>query len=199
MRNLALAPDASFHASFDWNAGDLPISLPWRSTRWRYVVPSLWIFGCFAWISLAKMETPGNIAVIPYALLFIGLPALLAIAAAWWVMQLVRGRVNGSFVVREDRLEWQFETESDGDRLADCSRFTLAGKRGYEARIEWEVDRDGDDGLPGWPRWVAGLSRLAGDGSGRMLLARDAGLDHGDLESLCKLLNQLREEAAAHR
>ena len=75
MRNLALAPDASFHATFDWNAGDLPISLPWRSTRWRYVVPSLWIFGCFAWISLAKMETPGNIAVVPYALLFIGLPA----------------------------------------------------------------------------------------------------------------------------
>lgn len=193
MRNVALAPDASFHASFQWNRADLPITLAWRSSRWRLAVPALWIAGCLAWVWLMNMRTPTNIAVIPYALLFIGLPALLAAAAVWWVTQLVRGRTSGSLQIHDDRVDWQFAGDAEFDLLADCSRFRLTGKSGHEDAIHWEVGED--EILPGWPRWVA---RLFG-GGGRILLARDVGLDHGDLDSLCKLLNQLREEAMAHR
>jgi hypothetical protein len=193
MRNIALADDASFQSSFHWNQADLPITLAWRSSRWRFAVPGLWIVGCLAWVWLVNMETPTNVAVVPYALLFIGLPALLATAAVWWVRQLMLRRTSGSVVVHDNGLEWRYEDDADMDLFGDCSRFILAGKRGQESAIEWEVGED--DVLPGWPRWVA---RLFG-GSGRILLAKDVGLDHGDLDSLCKLLNQLREEAVAHR
>lgn len=199
MRNLALAPDASFQSSFHWNKADLPITLVWRSTHWRYVVPGLWLSGCLAWVWLVNMQTPGSIAVIPYALLFIGLPLLLVLAAGWWVMQLMRGRVAGKLVIHDDRIEWDFESESDSDQLADCGRFAVAGKRDLDLRIAWDVTDADEDEFAGWPRWTLRLLRLAWSSSDRDLYARDLGLERGDLESLCKLLNQLRDEAAARR
>ena len=71
--------------------------------------------------------------------------------------------------------------------------FALAGKGNFDARIEWSTAGSWDAGNGGWPRW---MKRLAPD---RTLYARDLGLDRAGLESLCKLLNQLREEAAAQR
>ena len=66
----------------------------------------------------------------------------------------------------------------------------ITGKRAFDARIEWNTASSWDSG-DGWPRW---MRRFAPD---RTLYARDAGLDRGELESLCKLLNQLREAARA--
>ncbi len=82
---------------------------------------------------------------------------------------------------------------SNVDLLTDCGPFAVAGTRTFDARIEWNTANSWDGAGDGWPRWVR---RLKPD---RSLYGRDVGLDRADLESLCKLLNQLREEAAANR
>jgi hypothetical protein len=190
MRNLAMSADASFGTpALRWSKSDLPITLPWRSTLWRYIVPVLWVLGWAFWIWVVSIRLSGS-GFILQALLFIGIPLILAASVAWWIAQLLHGRIAGSFVVNDDYLEWQFERESSVDLLADCSRFEFAGKRDYEARIEWDMAMPGED--DGWrvADWVK---------SDRALYGRDVGLDRGDLESLCKLLNQLREEARAQR
>ena len=59
--------------------------------------------------------------------------------------------------------------------------------------MEWNTAGSWDGDGHGWPRWI---KRLSPD---RSLYARDVGLDRANMESLCKLLNELREEAVAHR
>jgi hypothetical protein len=193
MRNLAISAEASFQkAALRWTKNDLPISLPWRSVLWRTIVPSLWVIGCAYWMWVLSLDTAGRSLVL-YALLFIGMPLVLAVSAGWWVQQFLHRRHMGTLVINDDYLEWQFEMGSNVDLLTDCGAFELVGKRDHDARIEWDVaaswDRAGN-GLPHWiKRWV---------NSDRTLYARDLGLDRNDLEGLCKLLNQLRNEARAH-
>jgi hypothetical protein len=197
MRNVAISSDAAFHrAAQRWTKSDLPVNLPWRSTLWRYIVPTLWVLGWALWIFVLSMETPGHNAIL-YALLFISIPLILAASAAWWVGELLHRRVAGAFVINDDYLEWQFETESKVDLLTDCSRFELAGKRNYEARIEWDLATPGEGATDGWPQWTKRWRLLDSIKSDRALYGRDVGLDRGDLESLCNLLNQLRDEAKA--
>jgi hypothetical protein len=113
------------------------------------------------------------------------------------VGELLHRRVAGALVINDDYLEWQFETESKVDLLADCSRFELAGKRNYEARIEWDLATPGEGATDGWPQWTKRWRLLDSIKSDRTLYGRDVGLDRGDLESLCNLLNELRDEAKA--
>jgi hypothetical protein len=199
MRNLAMSADASFErAVMRWTKNDLPISLQWRSTMWRHVVPTLWVLGWAFWIWVLSVDTPGR-SMIFYALLFVGIPLILAATAAWWVGQLLHRRHAGMLVVNDDYLEWQFEMGSTVELLADCGRFEFAGKRDYDARIEWDVATPGEAPSGGWPQWTRRWRALDWLKSDRTLYGRDVGLDRGDLDSLCKLLNQLREEAKAQR
>lgn len=198
MRNVAISSDANFAAAHQWARGDLPITLQWRSTLWRYIVPPLWVLGWAFWIWVVSVRLSGT-GFILQALLFIGIPLILAATAAWWVSQMLHKRTSGKIVINDDYLEWQFETESKVDLLADCGRFEFAGKRDYEARIEWDMATPGEDTADGWPNWSKHWRVADWIRSDRTLYGRDAGLDRGDLESLCKLLNQLREEAKAHR
>lgn len=198
MRNLTMSPDASFQPSRHWARGALPITLSWRSTLWRYIVPALWIVGWLFWIWVVSIETPRHSAIL-YALLFIGIPLVLAVSAGWWVMQLLHRRAAATLVINDDYLEWQFATESEVDLLTDCSRFEFAGKRNYDARIEWDLATPGAEAAGGWPLWAKRWRLLDWLKSDRTLYARDVGLDRTDLESLCRLLNQLRDEATAHR
>jgi hypothetical protein len=191
MRNMAMSADASFQTTaVCWTKSDLPISLPWCSTLWRVIVPALWVIGWAFWIWVLSVDTPSG-SLVCYALLFVGIPLMLAVSAAWWVGQFLHRRHAGMLVVNDDYLEWQFETGSNVELLTDCGSFDLAGKRDYEARIEWDVAASWD-AAGGWPRWAR--KWLKPD---RTLYARDLGLDRGDLQSLCKLLNELREEARA--
>ena len=154
--------------------------------------------GWIIWIWMVSIETPRQ-SLIVYALLFMGIPLILAVTAGWWVIQLVHRRVSATLLINDDYLEWQFSTDSDVDLLSDCGRFEFAGKRNYDARIEWDVASPGADGAGGWPQWTKRWRLLDSIKSDRALYARDVGLDRGDLESLCTLLNQLREEAMARR
>jgi hypothetical protein len=198
MRNLAIASNAAFQATERWTKRDLPITLPWRSSLWRYIVPVAWLLGLLLLIGMFNMQTPYWGATL-YALLFIALPGLLAGSGAWWVAQWRNRRNAASFVIHDDYLEWQFEDVSDVDQFADCGRFALAGQRGYDARIEWDSAARGeaatDDWLEGAKAWLLSRWRKCD----RALYARDLGLDRGELESLCGLLNQLRDAAAALR
>jgi hypothetical protein len=190
MRNMALSADASFQkVALRWTKGDLPVSLHWSNSLWRYIVPVLWVLGWAFWIWVVSVRLSGP-GFILQALLFIGIPLILAATAAWWVSQMLHKRTAGKFVINDDYLEWQFETESKVDLLADCSPFELAGKRNYEAWIEWNIATPGEGTTDGWhvADWIK---------SDRTLYGRDVGLDRGDLESLCNLLNQLRDEAKA--
>jgi hypothetical protein len=193
-----MSSTASFQVQHRWAKGDLPISLQWRSSLWRYIVPALWIAGWLPWIWVVSVDMSGRSAIL-YALLFIGIPLMLAVSAAWWISQLVNRRAAATLVVNDDYLEWQFEMGSKVDLLADCSRFALAGKRNYDARVEWDIATPGDDAGDSWPQWAKRWRMVDWVKSDRSLYARDVGLDRGELESLCALLNQLREEATAQR
>jgi hypothetical protein len=198
-----MSSDSSFQKIAQrWTKNDLPISLHWRSSLWRYVVPALWAVGWLPWIWVMSTDTSGR-SFILNALLFVSSSLFLAATAGWWVSQLLQRRVAGTLVINDDYLEWQFETASQVDLLADCGRFEFTGKRNYDARIEWDIatpgDGSGDDAADGWPQWTKRWRLLDTIKSDRSLYGRDVGLDRGDLESLCKLLNQLRDEAAAQR
>lgn len=179
-----------------WTMSDLPISLRWRSSLWRVIVPVLWAAGWLLWIWVLSIDTPGH-SMLLYALLFISIPLILALSAAWWVSQLLQRRAAATLVISDDYLEWQFETDSDVELLADCSRFEFAGKRNLDARIEWDI-ATAAEAAGGWPQWTKRWRLLDAIKSDRSLHARDVGLDRDDLESLCRLLNQLRDEAKAH-
>jgi len=197
MRNLAMSSDASFQKTAQrWTKSDLPINLHWRSSVWRYVVPALWILGWAFWIWVLSIDTPGH-SFILYALLFVSIPLILAASAAWWVAQLLHRRAAGTLVINDDYLEWQFELGSKVDMLADCSRFEFAGKRNYDARIEWDIATPEEGAADGWPQWTKRWRVVDWVKADRSLYGRDVGLDRGDLESLCNLLNQLRDEAKA--
>jgi len=197
LRNLAMSPTASFEkVAQRWTTSALPISLPWRSGLWHYIVPVLWAAGWALWIWVVSIDTPGR-SVALYALLFVSIPVILALAAAWWVQQLLQRRMAGTLVINDDYLEWQFKLDSDVDLLTDCSRFEFSGKRNYDARIEWDVATANDGAAGGWPQWTKKWRLLDSIKSDRSLHARDVGLARDDLESLCKLLNQLRDEAVA--
>jgi hypothetical protein len=197
MRNLAMSPNASFHQMTQrWAKSDLPISLHWRSSLWRHIVPVLWVLGWAFWIWVVSLDTPQYNFVL-YALLFVGIPLILAVSAGWWVKELLSKRVAATLVVNDDYLEWQFPTDSEVDLLTDCSRFEFAGKHSYDARIEWDLSTPGAEGVDGWPQWAKRWRLLDWVKSDRALYGRDVGLDPSDLDSLCKLLNQLRDEATA--
>lgn len=196
--NIAISQDATFRSgprdAACASARDLPITLPWRSSLWLYIVPVLWVAGWMTWSWIVSMETP-QWGVLFYALLFIGMPAVLAATGGWWVRQLLNRRTSANVVITEDYVDWQYEMGSDLDPLVDCSRFTLAGARGFDARIEWDLARSEHEQAPGWRRLLS-LDWIKSD---RALYARDVGLDRQGLERLCRLLNELREEAMAHR
>ena len=193
MRNLALSSNASFDTvALRWSKSDLPITLQWRSTLWRFIVPPLWALGWAFWIWVLSVETPGQSAAA-YALLFISIPLLLAASAAWWVGQLLHKRHAGTIVINDDYLEWEFEMGSTVEMLAECGQFALLGKHNFDARIEWDMIA-GDHATEGLSRWLKKLVK-----ADNTLYARDLGLDRNDLDSLCKLLNELRDEAKAQR
>src|SRR5262249_23632355 len=196
LRNVAISSGASFQASQHWSKGELPISLQWRSGLWRYIVPPLWILGWVVWVWVVSIDTSGRSAIL-YAFLFVGIPLILAATAGWWMTQLLHKRVSGMLVINDDYLEWQFELDSNVDLLTDCSRFEFAGKRNFDARIEWDLATPGHD-AGGWPEWTKRWKLLDTIKSDRTLYGRDVGLDPQALESLCRLLNQLREEAMAN-
>ena len=194
MRNLAMSSDASFDAvALRWSKSDLPITIEWRSSLWRFIVPPLWALGWAFWIWVLSIETPSQSAAA-YALLFISIPLLLAASAAWWVGQLLHKRHAGTIVINDDYLEWEFEMGSTVEMLAECGQFELRGKHNVDARIEWEMNSTDRASEGGWSRWVRKWTR-----ADCTLYARDLGLDRNDLDSLCKLLNQLRDEAKAQR
>lgn len=194
--NIAIAQNASFRgASRDANHAAehaLPLTLSWRSSLWLYIVPTLWLAGWLLWTFVVGMDTP-NQGLVLYALLFIGMPLILALTGGWWIQQLLQRRTSGHLVVTEDYVEWQFEMGSNLDPFADCSRFELVGKHGFDARIEWDIaERETKGAL----RKLVSLDWIKSD---RTLYGRDVGLDRDGLERLCRQLNQLREGAAAHR
>ncbi len=197
--NIAISPNAKFHVpsvpdrSFA-AAPDLPVTLPWRSSLWLYIVPTLWLAGWLLWSFVVSVDTP-NQGIVLYAILFIGMPVVLALTGGWWIRQLLNRRTSGSVVVTEDYIEWQYEMGSDLDPFVVCDRFKLIGKRGLDARIEWNLSAPGDDSVG----WVTRLMRLDWIKSDRALYGRDVGLDRDGLDRLCNLLNELREEAAAQR
>jgi hypothetical protein len=197
--NIAISPNAKFHIASPperslASAPDLPVTLPWRSSLWLYIVPTLWLAGWLLWTAVVSMDTPDR-GLVLYALLFIGMPLVLALTGGWWIRQFLHRRTSASLIVTDDYVEWQFEMGSDLDPFADCSRFELIGKRGVDARIEWNLTTSRDDGAG----WATKLLRLDWIKSDRTLYGRDVGLDRDGLERLCRLLNQLRDEAAAHR
>ncbi|WP_119302117.1 hypothetical protein [Dongia deserti] len=192
MRNMALSADASFHEpALRWTKSELPISLPWRSVLWRAIVPALWVWGWSAWLWVMTNDNPGR-SLIAEAWLFMGMPLIFGLSLLWWVHQWLHRRQAGTLVINDDYLEWQSEMGSNVDLLSDCGPFAVTGKRKFEARIEWDTASSWDGGGHEWPQWTR--KWLKPD---RTLYARDLGLDRGALESLCKLLNQLREEARA--
>lgn len=192
--NLAISPDASFKTSPRWQKASLPLSLHWRSQQWRLTVPALWVMIWALWIGVVSVDTPA-VGVIPYALLFMGLPAVLALSAAWWVTKLLHRRHRATLVLEADYLEWQFETESDVDLLADCTRFEFIG--GRNPRMRWALaEPEAADGGALWATLRRLCDPLRPD---RTVYAADVALDPDDLTSLCKLLNQLRDEALASR
>jgi hypothetical protein len=194
MRNLAISADASFEkTALRWTKSDLPISLPWRSVLWRTTAPTLWLFGLAFWIWAVRPDTP-KLSLVVDAWLFMGMPLVLGVSALWWVQQWLLRRQAGTLVINDDYLEWQSEPGSNVDLLTGCGRFELAGKTNSEARIEWDVATSWDGAGTEWPEWTKRWLK-----SRRALYARDLGLDRDNLESLCKLLNQLREEAKAQR
>ena len=199
MRNLAIAPNAAFQASVRWAKRDLPIMLTWRSSLWRYNVPALWVAGLLLWMWVVSMETP-HWGIVLYALLFIGMPLMLAGAAVWWVGQLLHRRTAATFIINDDYLEWQFEPGSDLDPLTDCTSFKLVGKHNFNARIAWDSAALDEPADLGWLGRVKARVQSAWLKADRTLYARDVGLDRDYLESLCSLLNQLRSEVLAqHR
>ena len=104
MRNLAMSPNASFHhemAQQRWAKSDLPISLQWRSSLWRHIVPVLWVLGWAFWIWVVSIDTPRH-SFILYALLFVGIPLILAVSAGWWVVQLLQKRAAATLVINDD-------------------------------------------------------------------------------------------------
>jgi hypothetical protein len=115
------------------------------------------------------------------------------------VAQLRSGRHSANFVIHDDYLEWQFEDSSDADRFADCGRFEFDGKRGYDSHIGWNLASSGRDQPESWSQIAKRFLPAGWVTCDRTLYGRDVGLDRDELESLCKLLNQLREEAMAHR
>jgi hypothetical protein len=194
MRNLAISADAAFETTaLCWMKSDLPISLPWRSVLWRTTAPTLWLFGLAFWIWAVGDDTP-KLGLIVDAWLFMGMPVLLGISALWWLQQWLLRRQAGTLVINDDYLEWQFEMGSNVDLLTDCGPFELVGKQSSEAHIEWEVATSWDQAADQWPRWARRWRR-----PDRALYGRDLGLDRDNLESLCKLLNELREAAKAQR
>lgn len=200
--NIAIASNASFQAARREAPcearADLPVTLPWRSSLWLYIVPTLWVAGWMLWSWVVSVETP-RWGLAFYALLFIGIPLILALTGGWWVRQLLHRRTSAKFVVTDDYLEWQFEMGSDLDPLVDCSRFALIGKRGFDARIEWDIAKPEYETAEGWRLWLQKLLSLDWIKSDRTLYGRDVGLDRDGLERLCKLLNQLRDGAKAGR
>ncbi len=198
MRNLTISPGASFETSFHWTKRDLPIALEWRNNLCRVIVPGLWILSAFYWVLVLGNDAPRNITIL-HAPFLLGVPLILALSAAWWVGELLHRRLSANFLINDDHLEWQFDSDSDVDWLSDCSRFRSAGKHNYDARIEWNTETPGEHAAGGWAQWAKrwGLpERLTSD---RALYARDVGLDRHALEDLCELLNQLRDEAVAVR
>lgn len=196
--NVAISPNANFRSGSPEIGHDamrdLPITLPWRSSLWLYIVPVLWVAGWFLWSWIVSLETP-HWGLLFYALLFIGIPLILALTGGWWVRQLLQRRTSAKVMVTDDYLEWQFEMGSDLDPFSDCSRFELIGKRSFDARIEWDIAKADHETAGAW-RKLLSLDWIKSD---RTLYARDVGLDRDGLERLCKLLNQLRDRAAAHR
>jgi hypothetical protein len=197
--NIVISPSAKFHVASSpernrTSASDLPVTLPWRSSLWLYIVPTLWLAGWLLWTVVVSMDTPDR-GLVLYALLFIGMPLVLALTGGWWIRQLLNRRTSGNLVVTDDYVEWQFEMGSDLDPFIDCSRFKLIGGRGFDARIEWDIATSEYEAMGGW-RKLLSLDWIKSD---RTLYGRDVGLDRHGLERLCKLLNQLREGAAAPR
>ena len=183
--NIAVSRDASFEkVRLRWTSNDLPISLPWHSVLWRTTVPILWGLGWALWIWMLNVDAPG-LSLVFHAVLFMGMPLILAGSAIWWVQQWLNRRQAGTLVINDDYLEWQSEVGSNVDLLSDCGPFKLVG-RGSDARIEWDLAASWESAGPRWAKRF-----LVPD---RTLYARDMGLDRDDLNSLCKLLNQLRDE-----
>ncbi len=196
--NIVISPNAKFHVAARPErsfaaAPDMPVTLPWRSSLWLYIVPTLWLAGWLLWTFVVSMDTP-NQGVVIYAALFIGMPVVLALTGGWWVRQLLNRRTSGSLVVTDDYIEWQYEMGSDLDPFVDCDRFKLIGKHGLDERIEWNIMTDDDAA-----GWLVKLVRLDWIKADRVLYGRDVGLDRDGLERLCRTLNELREGAAAHR
>jgi hypothetical protein len=193
MRNLAISADASFEkTALRWMKSDLPISLPWRSVLWRTTAPTLWLFGLAFWIWAVRADAP-QLSLVVDAWLFMGMPLILGVSALWWAQQWLLRRQAGTLVINDDYLEWQSEMGSNVELLTDCGPFELVGKRS-DARIEWATATSWDQAADQWPRWARRWHK-----ADRALYARDLGLDRDGLEGLCRLLNQLREEAKAQR
>lgn len=195
MRNLTLSEHATFIEPQRWLKGELPVTLSWRNTLWRFNAPLLWVALLVFWLWLVSLETP-RVGLVLYGLVFVGVLLVLALVAFWWVTQLVDRRVTGNFVIDDSSLEWQYGTSSEVDYLTDCSRFELAGKRDSDARIEWNLASPPDALAAALGSLLPLFRRIKPD---RALYARDVGLDRSDLEGLCRLLNELRDEAAADR
>ncbi len=193
MRNLALSEHATFAEPQRWLKSQLPITLSWRNTLWRFNVPLLWVALLVFWLWLVNLETP-RAGLVVYGLVFVGVLLVLALVAFWWVAQLVDRRITGNLVIDDSSVEWQYGTSPDVDYLTDCSRFELAGKRESDARIEWNLASPPDAFAAAWGSFLPLLRSVKPD---RALYARDVGLDRDELEGLCRLLNQLRDEAAA--
>ena len=196
--NVAISPNATFgstaRAASNRSPHELPITLRWRSSLWLYIVPVLWVAGWMMWSWIVSMETP-RWGLVFYALLFIGMPAVLAVTGGWWVRLLLNRRTSGNVVITADYVDWQYEMGSDLDPLVDCSKFTLVGRHGFDARIEWDLAKPEHERPQGWQRLLS-LDWIKSD---RALYGRDVGLDRDGLERLCRQLNELREEAQAHR
>jgi hypothetical protein len=194
MRNLTLSEQATFASAQRWTKSDLPLSLPWRNSLWRVNVPLLWLGLLAFWLWLVSLETP-RVGLVLYGLVFVGVLLVLAVTAFWWITQLVDRRITGSLVIDDSSLEWQYGASPDVDHLADCSRFTLVGNKG-DARIEWNLASPPEESTRVFGPFAPMLRAIKSD---RALYARDVGLDRDDLEALCRLLNQLRDEAADGR
>ena len=192
MRNLILSEQATFVGVQRWTKSELPISLPWRNSLWPVRVPVLWLGLLIFWLWLVRLETP-RAGVVIYGLVFVGVLLVLALVAFWWVTQLVDRRITGNLLIDDSSVEWQYGTSPDVDYLTDCSRFELAGKRDSDARIEWNLAAPPDAFAAALGSLLPLLRSVKPD---RVLYARDVGLDRDELEGLCRLLNQLRDEAA---
>src|SRR5687768_8244768 len=108
--NIVISPSAKFHVASSpernrTSASDLPVTLPWRSSLWLYIVPTLWLAGWLLWTVVVSMDTPDR-GLVLYALLFIGMPLVLALTGGWWIRQLLNRRTSGNLVVTDDYVEW---------------------------------------------------------------------------------------------